>query len=309
MRFVRTNGLVRVLELATLCAAGAALALITGGCPPSSGSPTETPAAPTQTPTAPATQTPSPIPTTGAAVSVSQDDSSITFTFGNGVVLRARKLAAGSFVMGSPLGQGGDEERPQRTVNVSAFAIGETEVTQAQWKAVMGTDPSALKGDSRPVEQVSWDDAVAFCQQLADLSAQTVRLPTEAEWEFACRAGSTTAYSFGDDAANLGDYAWYGNNSGFESHNVGEKSPNAWGLYDTHGNVFEWCSDWYASDYYGTRPDPDTAPQGPATGNRRVVRGGSRGNLASTLRSSYRLGQAPDSSTALVGFRVAVGTR
>ena len=135
-----------------------------------------------------------------------------------------------------------------RLIPGGSFSIGVHEVTQSQYESVMGANPSANKGANKPVEQVSWNDAVAFCVKLSSLPAEVAagrvyRLPTEAEWEYACRAGTTTAYSFGDDEKDLEKYAWFGVNSGSTTHGVGEKLPNGWGLYDMHGNVWEWCSD------------------------------------------------------------------
>ena len=171
----------------------------------------------------------------------------------------------------------------------------------------MGTDPSYFTGDNLPVEQVSWGDSQQFCTALSQLSGLTIRLPTEAEREYACRAGSTTRYSFGDDTADLGSYAWYDGNSNSQTHDVAGKLPNAWGLYDMHGNVWEWCSDWYSDTYYGERPDPDTDPSGPASGSQRVVRGGAWGGNAAGCRSANRGGHGSDSRLHGIGFRVIAG--
>ena len=218
-------------------------------------------------------------------------------------------IPAGSFVMGSPESDPDhyEDEQPQRTVNISAFAIGKTEVTQAQWRAVLGTDLSYFTGDNRPVEQVMWYDCQAFCTALSQLSGLAIRLPTEAEWEYACRAGSTTRYAFGDESADLGAYAWYMDNSSDQTHDVAGKLPNAWGLYDVHGNIWEWCSDWYSETYYGERPDPDTDPRGPASGDYRVVRGGSWSGSAKSCRSAPRLGRWSGVRYHRVGFRIAAG--
>jgi formylglycine-generating enzyme required for sulfatase activity len=129
------------------------------------------------------------------------------------------------------------------------------------------------------------------------------RLPTEAQWEYACRAGSTTRYCFGDDDSELGEYAWYAANSGNTTHPVGEKKPNAWGLYDMHGNVWEWCQDWYDSGYYAKSPTDD--PTGAATGSDRVYRGGSWGNPAGLCRSADRLGSGPGGRGSFLGFRAS----
>jgi formylglycine-generating enzyme required for sulfatase activity len=166
------------------------------------------------------------------------------------------------------------------------------------------------------VENVSWDDAQAFCKQLSTLAKEQAairhyRLPTEAEWEYACRAGSTTKYSFGDAGSLLVKYAWYQDNSGYtdkapsrtETHGVGEKEPNAWGLYDMHGNVFEWCQDWYGNYASGAVSDPT----GPASGSDRVLRGGAWTSQAWTCRSAYRRTFDPnDRSISRLGFRVAL---
>jgi formylglycine-generating enzyme required for sulfatase activity len=221
--------------------------------------------------------------------------------------MRLIKLAAGDFVMGSPDGQGRSDERPERTVNLSAFAIGETEVTQAQWRTVMDTDPSRFIGDDRPVEQVTWEDAVAFCQELSTLSGLTIQLPTEAEWEYACRSGTSTAYSFGDDEALLGDYAWYRENSN-ETQDVAGKLPNSWGLYDVHGNVWEWCNDWYGATHYGDRPNPDSDPQGPSLGPGLVMRGGDWNNDAPLFRSATRNWRELGYNNFHIGFRIAAET-
>jgi len=181
-------------------------------------------------------------------------------------------------------------KKPQRKVRITKpFYLGVYEVTQAEYEKVMGENPSDFakggrcadrvsgKDTSRnPVEMVSWYDAVEFCKRLSAKEGETYRLPTEAEWEYACRAGTTTLYSFGDDKASLGEYAWYDAGIPYshqKTHPVGEKKPNAWGLHDMHGNVMEWCQDWFAKDYYAVSPTDD--PPGPATGRFRVGRGGS----------------------------------
>ena len=156
--------------------------------------------------------------------------------------------------------------------------------------------------EDRPVEQVSWDDAQEFLAKLNLMEKiDTYRLPTEAEWEYACRAGSTTRFCFGDKEEKLGEYAWYGDNSEGKTHPVGQKQPNAWGLYDMHGNVWEWCQDWYGDYPAG----PVTDPRGPDAGEYRVLRGGSWDNDTRNLRSAVRNYYYPDYRSDIIGFRVA----
>ncbi|MBI4570177.1 MAG: formylglycine-generating enzyme family protein, partial [Planctomycetes bacterium] len=172
---------------------------------------------------------------------------------GDGVTLRLVLRPAGTFLMGSPADETGRWtcEGPQHRVNVSAFLMGKYEVTQHQWQAVMGSNPSEFTnaGLDAPVETVSWDDCQKFCEKAG------LRLPSEAEWEYACRAGTTTRYSFGDAESALAEYAWHDANSGGTTHPVGQKKPNGWGLYDMHGNVWEWCEDWYHDSYNGAPTD------------------------------------------------------
>jgi len=186
------------------------------------------------------------------------------------------------------------------------FELGVYEVTQEQYEQVMGTNPSKSKGPQNPVENVSWDDAVEFCRKLSErpeekLAGYVYRLPTEAEWEYACRAGTTTRYSCGDSNSKLGDYASYDETSGNTTHPVGGKKPNPFGLYDMHGNVFEWCQDWHGDYPSGSMTDPT----GPASGKYRVLRGGSFGNPSSDVRSATRLSDLPDSRFNDFGFRPA----
>jgi len=195
----------------------------------------------------------------------------------------------GEFVMGSPENEVGrsNDEAQQRVSITRAFYISEAEVTQAQWERVMGADPSHYQGAENPVERVSWDDCQRFC------AATGLRLPSEAEWEYACRAGTTGAY-----AGDLDAMAWYAANSGGSPHAVKQKRANAWGLYDMHGNVWEWCQDGYATKAAGTQ---DAA--GASTD--RVLRGGSWFNVTYDVRSSYRVDDAPGGADGYSGFRVA----
>ena len=169
------------------------------------------------------------------------------------------------------------------------FYLGRYLVTQEQWKALTGNNPSRFNGPKNPVECVSWRECQQFLEKLNARQGGQVgkfQLPTDAQWEYACRAGSTTRYFFGDDEAAASDYAWYNANSGQTTHPVGEKKPNAWGLYDMHGNVDEWCQDWYDAAYYAKSPMDD--PIGPATGSYRVHRGGCWIADAGACRSAFR---------------------
>jgi formylglycine-generating enzyme required for sulfatase activity len=208
----------------------------------------------------------------------------------------------GEFMMGSPRGEPGREvgESPQHQVRITrGFYIGAHEVTQEQYAKVMGKNPSKRLGARNPVERVSWDDAVEFCARLSKEGC-TYRLPTEAEWEYACRSGSTAAYCSGDDPRELEKYAWYESNSGEQTHEVGVKQPNAWGLYDVHGNVWEWCQDWYGD--YARGPIED--PVGPTSGTYRVVRGGSWFDYPVPLRCASRGRDSPSNRPDDHGFRV-----
>ena len=210
-------------------------------------------------------------------------------------------IPVGKFEMGSDMGE--EKERPVHTVRISKpFYLGIHEVTQGQWETVMGHNPSRFKGDtSRPVETVSWEEVQKFIEKLNPMEGGTkYRLPTEAEWEYAARAGSTTAYSFGDDSSQLGKYAWFGDNAGNTTRPVGQLQPNAWGLYDMHGNVWEWVQDWYG----GYAAEPVTDPQGPTSGSDRVVRGGSWSHGAGDCRSADRSRSAPGDRYVNLGFRL-----
>lgn len=182
------------------------------------------------------------------------------------------------------------------------FYLGKYPVTQDQWETVMGNNPSDFKGTKYPVEQVSWDDCQEFVRRLNEMTGQSkYRLPTEAEWEYACRAGSNTNYPFGDDKKRLSEFGWYHANSGGVSHPVGGKLPNAWGLHDMNGGVWEWCNDWYAPYPRWKAVDP----QGPSSGVDRVLRGGSWLDGPKRCRSGFRSYFSPDFSCNFFGFRLA----
>jgi formylglycine-generating enzyme required for sulfatase activity len=234
----------------------------------------------------------------------------------NSIGMKLVLIPKGTFMMGSPIEEERrfeDEAQHQVTIGKDYY-LGVTEVTQMQYEKVMGANPSyfegnAVLGDSsnHPVEQVSWEDAVEFCKKLSELpeekkSGRVYRLPTEAEWEYACRAGSKAAYSFGANSKTLGDYAWFGENSGSQTHPVGEKKANAWGLYDMHGNVWEWCSDWYGEYPKGAVSDP----VGPREGLNRVFRGGCWFIVTANCRSAIRIRCAPSRRGLILGFRVAM---
>jgi formylglycine-generating enzyme required for sulfatase activity len=236
------------------------------------------------------------------------DSPMIINTIGMKVVL----IPDGEFRMGSPDSDKdaqADEKRQHPVRIMRPFYLGATEVTQGQYRAVTGVNPSSFKGpDELPVETVSWEDAMAFCAKLNELEkgqlrGASYRLPTEAEWEYACRAGTTTRFSFGDSDASLGEYAWFWGNSDSKTHPVGQKRPNLWGLYDMHGNVWEWCLDCYDPKYYSTSPAND--PMGPSGGLDRVRRGGCWRFVRRACRAAYRDKAPPSSRYNGVGFRVA----
>jgi formylglycine-generating enzyme required for sulfatase activity len=273
--------------------------------------PTPTPQ-PTPTPTVNPTPTPTPSP-------------SVQPVSGNMV-----RINGGTFMMGSPTNEPERNGETQHQVTVSLFYMGRHEVTQKEYQEIMGTNPSYLKGDNLPVERVSWYDAVEYCNRRSqregftpaytidksrtdpnnngddrlkwvvtwNRNANGYRLPTEAEWEYACRAGTTTTYNTG---ATINDNTgWYDANSDDRTHPVGQKSANRWGLYDMHGNVYEWCWDWFGTYPSGAQTDP----MGVSSGSMRVIRGGSFFNTAQRVRSALRSSIFPNSVGTNVGFRV-----
>jgi len=227
-------------------------------------------------------------------------------TFANSIGIEFVQIPAGEFDMGSPANEKErfSNEDPVHHVKISkAFYMGKYEVTQKQWRDVMGNNPSNFNGDNLPVEQVSWNDVQAFVKKLnQNEGIDKYRLPSEAEWEYAARAGTTTRYSFGDDESKLGEYAWYDGNSGGTTHEVGQKKPNPWGLYDTHGNVWEWVQDIWHDSYNGA-PTDGSAWEG--DGSARVIRSGNYYGVATWYqRSAVRNGDYPARSGPGLGFRL-----
>ena len=266
-------------------------------------------------------------------------------------------LPGGTFLMGSPEGVGSNNERPQHEVTLEHYAVGQYPVTVGEFSRFVeatGYRTEAEQGDGayiwskgvekikdaswrkpyfdqtdqNPVVCISWNDAKAYCGWLGEQTGQAYGLLTEAQWEHASRAGSNARYCYGDDEAGLGDYAWYSNNANSQTHSVGEKKPNAWQLYDMHGNVWEWCADWWASDYYqqftskpqhpasaseqsasgsasGREQSASENPSGPASGSDRVVRGGSWVSDAGLCRSACRIDYGPADRGSNLGFRLS----
>ena len=245
------------------------------------------------------TPTPTPTPTPPPPPSGNVD--SITV---NGVTFKMVKVEGGTFMMGAPItdSEAYSNELPQHCVTLSEYYIAETEVTQALWQAVMGSNPSHFKFPDRPVEEISWNDCKTFIEKLNQLTDKQFRLPTEAEWEYAARGGGNShGYKFsGSD--NVDDVAWYTDNCGGETHAVKTKAANELGLYDMTGNVLEWCSDWMAA----YTADTVSNPQGPAAGFKRVLRGGSLYNDARRLRVTRRSEYNPTFTDYSVGFRLAL---
>lgn len=222
----------------------------------------------------------------------------------NGIKYNMVWVDGGTFRMGATSEQGSEisDEKPVHSVTLSGYYIGKTEVTQALWQAVMGSNPSYFEGDDLPVEQVSWDDCQEFIRKLNSLTGQNFRLPTEAEWEFACRGGNNSRGYKYSGSNYIDNVAWYDGNSGDKTHPVATKSPNELGIYDMSGNVWEWCADWYG-DYSSGR---QTNPKGPYGGSDRVSRGGSWNSYAGICRSSNRYINYPAGRDGNLGLRLAL---
>ena len=228
-----------------------------------------------------------------------------SFTVG-GVTFKMIAVEGGTFTMGATSEQGSEadiDEKPTHSVTLSSYRIGETEVTQALWQAVMGSNPSNFSGSNKPVECVSWNDCQDFIRRLNALTGENFRLPTEAEWEYAARGGNKSrGYKYAG-SNTIDNVAWYGNNSGSQTHNVATKSPNELGLYDMSGNVWEWCQDWYGDYSSGSQ----TNPTGPSSGSDRVFRGGSWFDYARGCRVSLRYNNSPDARRGYsLGLRLAL---
>ena len=224
-------------------------------------------------------------------------------------------LPGGTFTMGQ---KDSEVDEAPHAVTAGSFAIDKFEVTQQEYEQVMGSNPSKVKSPKNPVEQVRWSDAVRYCNERSrreglepayDLKtwacrfeANGYRLPTEAEWEYAARAGATTAYSFAETDADLQRYAWFKTNSGGKPRPVGQRKPNAWGLYDMHGNVWEWCNDFYKVDYYAAAPAQD--PKGPDSGDKKVLRGGCWNSTPDACRLAYRYNENPAYTDACFGYDI-----
>jgi formylglycine-generating enzyme required for sulfatase activity len=213
--------------------------------------------------------------------------------------MRYAWIPPGAFLMG---GEANPREKPLHRVTIrKGFYLGIIPVTQAQWRSVMGYNPSKFPGADRPVEMVSWDDCRACCQKLTQLTGKPIRLPTEAEWEYACRAGGNSEYHTGDGEDSLRRAGWFKGNSDGQTHPVGKLPCNAWNLFDMHGGVWEWCSDWFVEGY---ETEHQVDPAGPASGERRVVRGGAWDAEAAECRSAYRGRILPGNRYNDCGFRV-----
>ena len=275
----------RIIQSRLVPATWVCFGLLLGGCAPADRPPAD----------GPASQGPA------GAVSSQAAPQPITTKTGAEMV----RVPGGAFVMGDDDGEA--DEKPAHRVRLSPFYVDVTEVTQASFEHLMGRNPSRFTGEDRPVDQVSWHDAVEYCNLRSlreglspcydadtlecDFDADGYRLPTEAEWEYACRAGTTTSWSFGDDPGLASRHAWVKDNANDTSHPVRRKPPNPWGLYDLHGNLAEWCNDYYAETYERGAEAGD--PRGPAEGDARVVRGGCWATGAARARSAARGGESP----------------
>ena len=247
---------------------------------------------------------PKPKPKPTPKVSSSYTDDGIMFSIGN-VRFEMVRVEGGTFTMGATAEQGSDaysDEKPTHQVTLSSYSIGKTEVTQALWQAVMGSNPSYFKGSNLPVEEVSWEDCQTFIRKLNALTGKTFRLPTEAEWEYAARGGNKSRGYKYSGSNTLSNVAWYDDNSADKTHPVATKASNELGIYDMTGNVWEWCSDWYGSYSSSSQYNPT----GSNTGSYRVYRGGSWSSNAWGCRISNRNYHTPTDSHYNLGLRLAL---
>lgn len=244
------------------------------------------------------------IKTTGQIAAVKNLNRTETIDIGKGVNMEFVLINPGTFTMGSSLQTGDGDEGPEHKVTITKpYYMGKYEVTEEQWEALMGSNPGHFIGEKNPVDNVSYKDCEIFLDKLSQKTGHKFVLPTEAQWEFACRAGTNTRWSFGDNESLLEKYAWYQDNSNKTTHPVGEKQPNPYGLYDMYGNVQEWCADWYANPY--EKADAKD-PLGPNSGASKVLRGGAWGDDISMIRSSYRNCNGAEGKTPGIGFRCAM---
>ncbi|MFA6563276.1 MAG: formylglycine-generating enzyme family protein [Verrucomicrobiia bacterium] len=250
-------------------------------------------------PSQPAAPVVTPAPVFGKGTAAGQP------SFVNAVGIRMVLIPAGEFEMGSSKSESWrySEENLHHVTITKSFYMGATEVTQAQFAAVMRKSPSYYKGADLPVEHVTWFDAVEFCKRLNFMDGRAYRLPTEAEWEYACRAGTDDKFYSGDNDADLFKAAWVGGISSSHTHPVAKLAPNSFGLFDMLGNVYEWCSDYYDANYYFK--SPKTNPLGPSKGAERVIRGGAYNEPVQNVRCAYRTGKDPMKTQANLGFRIA----
>lgn len=225
----------------------------------------------------------------------------ISIDLGDGITMEFVRIDSGSFMMGSYEEEGDGDETPRHKVTITkAFYIGKYEVTQEQWEKIMGENPSELKGEKNPVDTVSWKDCIKFTERLGEITGKKLSLPTEAQWEYSCRAVTTTKWFFGSDENVADQYGWIESNSQGTTHLVGMQKPNAWGIYDMYGNLQEWCMDWYQNPYsLGDAVDP----LGPEVGDSHVVRGGGWGDFPDNARSAYRNANGENVGNNGTGFR------
>ncbi|MFZ2642079.1 MAG: SUMF1/EgtB/PvdO family nonheme iron enzyme, partial [Verrucomicrobiia bacterium] len=254
-----------------------------------------------QTPSSPPAVAPvvAPAPVSGRGAAAGQS------SFVNAVKIRMVLIPAGEFDMGSPKSESWrySEETLHHVTITRPFYMSATEVTQTQFAAVMRRNPSYYKGANLPVEHVTWNDAVEFCRRLSFMDSRAYRLPTETEWEYACRAGSDDRFYSGENDADLFKAAWVGSVSNSRTHPVATLAPNRFGLFDMLGNVYEWCADYYDANYYVRSPKTD--PPGPSKGAERVIRGGAYNESIQNARCAYRTGKDPMKTQANLGFRIA----